>query len=340
MGSKNYRLLIILGLIAFVWNGCKPDEEDLPDTFTGAKVLIANQGNFGWGEGTLSVYYEGSETIDNEVYKRVNGESVGNVFQSIAKVEDKFYFVINNSGRLVVADTGFKKIDVVDDFISPRYFYQTDKYTGYMTDLYANKIYLMDLASNTSTAVLPTNHWAEKGVIAGDLFWYTAPATNKIFSLDITSDQFKDSIVVGEKPESIIRDKNGVIWVLCKGDESKNESAKLTSVRIEGGDITVISFDITGVPTSLAYDKENNSVYFLSDKIWVLRINEGSQPETWLEIPNAAFYTVAVNPASGDVYVSDVKDFVSKSTIYRYSREGALLDEFSAGIIAGDFFFP
>ncbi|MGY8847589.1 MAG: hypothetical protein ACKVLH_09555, partial [Bacteroidia bacterium] len=49
MGSKNYRLLIILGLIAFVWNGCKPDEEDLPDTFTGAKVLIANQGNFGWG---------------------------------------------------------------------------------------------------------------------------------------------------------------------------------------------------------------------------------------------------------------------------------------------------
>ena len=162
MGSKIYRLLIILGLIAFVWNGCKPDEEDLPDTFTGAKVLIANQGNFGWGEGTLSVYYEGSGTIDNEVYKRVNGESVGNVFQSIAKVEDKFYLVINNSGRLVVADTGFKKIDVVDDFISPRYFYQTDKYTGYMTDLYANKIYLMDLASNTSAAVLPTNHLGRK----------------------------------------------------------------------------------------------------------------------------------------------------------------------------------
>ena len=48
MGSKNYRLLIFLGLIAFVWNGCKPDEDVVPDTFTGAKVLIANQGNFGW----------------------------------------------------------------------------------------------------------------------------------------------------------------------------------------------------------------------------------------------------------------------------------------------------
>jgi hypothetical protein len=57
-------------------------------------------------------------------------------------------------------------------------------------------------------------------------------------------------------------------------------------------------------------------------------------------VSDAEFYTIAVNPASGDVYVSDVKDFVSKSTIYRYSREGALLDEFSAGIIAGDFFFP
>ena len=87
-------------------------------------------------------------------------------------------------------------------------------------------------------------------------------------------------------------------------------------------------------------DKENNSIYFLSDKVWVLRINGGSQPETWLEIPNAVFYAVAVNPISGNVYLSDTRDFVSRSTIYRYSREGALLDEFSAGIIAGDFFFP
>ena len=94
------------------------------------------------------------------------------------------------------------------------------------------------------------------------------------------------------------------------------------------------------MPTSLAYDKESHSIYFLSDRIWRFRPDEDNAPQSWVQVSDAEFYTVAVNPSSGDVYVSDVKDFVSKSTIYRYSREGALLDEFSAGIIAGDFFFP
>jgi YVTN family beta-propeller protein len=340
MGAKNYRLLIVLCLIAFIFNGCKSDEEVLPDVFSGSQVLVANQGNFGWGEGTLSVYYEGSKTIENEVYSSVNKTTLGNVFQSISSINDSYYFVINNSGKVVVTDTNFNETQTIEGFVSPRYVYNIDGSKAYVTDLYANKISILDLKSNRVINEIVTGQWAEKAVLLDGMFWYTAPNSNKVYGIDTDTDQLKDSIAVGEKPESIIRDKNGVIWVLCKGDESKNESAKLTSVRIEDGDITVISSDIKGVPTSLAYDEENNSIYFLSDKVWVLRINEGSQPETWLEIPNAAFYTVAVNPASGDVYVSDVKDFVSKSTIYRYSREGALLDEFSAGIIAGDFFFP
>jgi hypothetical protein len=40
------------------------------------------------------------------------------------------------------------------------------------------------------------------------------------------------------------------------------------------------------------------------------------------------------------VYVSDIHDFVQKSTIYRFSEAGDLLDEFKTGIIAGNFFFP
>lgn len=340
MGAKNYRLLIIFCLLAFVWNGCKPDEEVLPDTFTGTKVLIANQGNFGWGEGTLSVYYEGSKTIENEVYSSVNNSTLGNVFQSISRINDSYYFVINNSGKVVVTDTNFNETQTIDGFVSPRYVYDIDGSKAYVTDLYANKISILDLKSNTVTNEIVTGQWAEKAVLLDGMFWYTAPNSNKVYGIDTDTDQLKDSIAVGEKPESIIKDKNGVLWILCKGDESKNESAKLVSLRIEGADITVLGIDVAGVPTSLAYDKENNSIYFLSDKVWVLRINEGGQPETWLEIPNAVFYAVGVNPRSGDVYLSDTRDFVSRSTIYRYSREVALLDEFSAGIIAGDFFFP
>lgn len=335
-------LLFTLLLLTFLLSqGCKPDEEITPPgTFSGAQVLIANQGNFGWGEGTLSVYYEGSKSVDNEVYKEKNNESLGNVFQSISRVDDKYYFVINNSGRLVVTDTNFVKIDVVDDFTSPRYFYQTDENTGYMTDLYSDHIYLMDLESNASVATLENGHWSERGVIAKNKFWYTAPATDKIFSLDIESDLFQDSIVVGEKPESIVKDKDGTIWVLCKGDDSKNESAKLTAVTIDGGNLSTISIDVSGVPTSLAYDEKKHTLYFLSDGIWRFRPGLDKEPIAWKQLPGAVLYAAAVNPNTSDLYVADIKDYVSKSTIYRYSYDGELLDEFSAGIIAGDFFFP
>jgi len=340
MGTKNYRLLVVLSLIAFIFNGCKPDEEVLPDVFSGSQVLMANQGNFGWGEGTLSVYYEGSKTIENEAYSSVNKTTLGNVFQSISSTDDSYYFVINNSGKVVVTDTNFNETQTIEGFVSPRYVYDIDGSKAYVTDLYANKISILDLKSNRVINEIVTGQWAEKAVLLDGIFWYTAPNSKKVYGIDTDTDQLKDSIAVGEKPESIIRDKNGVIWVLCKGDESKNESAKLTSVKIESGDITFISLDIKGVPTSLAYDKESHSIYFLSDRVWRFRPDEDNAPKSWVQVLDAAFYTVAVNPASGDVYVSDVKDFVSKSTIYRYSREGALIDEFSAGIITGDFFFP
>jgi hypothetical protein len=342
MATKGSSLLAILVLFfSFSWSGCKSDEEEvIPETFRGAKVLIANQGNFGWGEGTLTVYYQSSKTVDNEVFKKKNNKSLGNVFQSISKVGDKYYFVINNSGRLVVSDTNFMEIDIVNDFVSPRYFYQTDKYTGYMTDLYSNYIYIVDLDLNASIVALENNHWSEQGVISNGTFWYTAPETNKIFSLDVASDLFQDSIVVGEKPESIVKDKDGTIWVLCRGDDSKDESGKLTSVSINGGDTAVASIGIDGVPTSLTYDAKSHTLYYLSNGIQRFRLGVDSSPKLWKDIPNSALYNAAVNPNNGDLYVSDVKDFVSKSTIYRYGSDGTLLDEFSAGIIAGDFFFP
>lgn len=335
-------LVIILLVTSLLINGCKPDEDVTPpEDFNGAQVLIANQGNFGWGEGTLSVYYEDSKTVDNEVFKRENGSSLGNVFQSISKVKDNYYFVINNSGRLVVMDTNFKEEKRVDDFTSPRYFYQTDENTGYMTDLYSKHIYLVDLESSSSVATLDNGHWSEQAVILDGTFWYTAPATNKIFSLDLDSDLYGDSIEVGEQPESIVKDKNGSLWVLCKGDASKNQSARLAQVASTGPSPVVVSQTIEGVPTSLAYDIASHTLYFIvDDGVYRLRLDIDTAAVRWKDLPGAALYELAVNPMNGDVYVSDVKDFVSKSTIYRFAQDGTLLDEFSAGIIAGDFFFP
>jgi len=336
MGSKNYRLLIIFCLLAFVWNGCKPDEEVLPDTFTGAKVLIANEGNFGWGEGTLSVYYEGSETIDNEVYKAKNKESLGNVFHSITSLKGYYFLVINNSGKIVITDSSFNKVKEITGLTSPRNIYQVTDDKAYITDLYANAIHVMNIKTLEITGAIPCNGHSEEGVISQGKFWFTAPETSNIYAVDISRDEIVDSTQVGVMPESIVLDKDLGIWVMCRG----RGVGKLVALDPSGSIDMSFSYEVTGVPTNLVYDDLLDVFYYLNTDICILDRSVSSDPSIWKSAENKVFYSLNINPSNNDVYVSDVKDFVSRSTIYRYSREGALLDDFSAGIIAGDFFFP
>ncbi len=341
MGTKNSCILVLLGCFGLLLNACAPDENlEVPALAEGAQVLIANQGNFGWGEGTLSVYYPQTKSIDHEVFKQANSASLGNVFQSITKVNQTYYLIINNSGRLVVTDTNFVEISRNDGFVSPRYFYQKDSETGYMTDLYANIIWVVDIKTGTIISQIKTNHWAEKGVILNNRFWYTAPETGKIFSVNTTTNNLQDSLKVGQQPESIVQDIDGDLWVLCRGDESVNEAAKITKVSTNGASPSVEAIEVQGVPTSLTYDAQQNVLYYLADGVYRFEIGVDKAPRLWQEVPDAALFAIAVNPQNGDVYVSDSKDFVSRSVVRRYDKDGEILDQFEAGIIAGFFFFP
>lgn len=341
--THNSSLITIL-LIAFLLiNGCKDDDaepEQNPPAAT--DILIANQGNFGWGVGTLTNYDSETKTTFDELYQARNQEELGNVFQSISHVDDQYYFVINNSGKIVVTDLDIKKTTEITGFNSPRYLYKVDVDKAYVTDLYANAISIVDLKTNEIIGEISTNGWSEKGVVRNGLFWFTAPANNKIYGVDIGIDQIVDSVIVGYAPESLILDEQESLWVLCTGGGPQSAIGTLTSVIFLTDQRIVKGNVVPGLPTNLSYDRATKAFYFISNEGIYRATTDGVLTRSRLWIPNEekSFYALKVNPVNSELYVSDVKDFVSKSTIYRYASNGELLDEFSAGIIAGDFFFP
>ncbi len=342
MGSKNHCLLGTV-LLAFLWvlPSCKDDEQPPVVEVQGGEILIANEGNFGWGEGTLSIYNEATKVVQNEVYKAKNNESLGNVFQSIEEFEGKYFFVINNSGKIVVTDTNLVKQTEITGLTSPRNMYKVADNKVYITDLYADAIAILDLAELKIIGSIPCNGHSEEGILKGDKFWFTAPETSNIYAVDITTDNITDSIALGWMPEGIVKDKNDVIWVLNRGDASKNEDAKISSVQIATGIVLVNSQSLGGAPTNLVYDRELERLYYLNEDVYSLGTNPDlEEPIKWLKADGSIFYSIEVNPNNNEVYLSDVRDFTSQSIIYRYSKDGELLDEFSAGIITGDFFFP
>jgi hypothetical protein len=47
---------------------------------------------------------------------------------------------------------------------------------------------------------------------------------------------------------------------------------------------------------------------------------------------SGAFHSLDVNPETGDLWLTSIPDFVTQSTVYRYSSGGALISSWQTGI--------
>jgi hypothetical protein len=332
------RLLIVLSIISILFASCKDDPIQEPVKIGENNLLISNEGNFGWGEGTLSLYNKETQEVQNEVYKAQNNEALGNVFQSISNIDGQYFLVVNNSNKIVITDSAFNKKDEVLGLTSPRFIYQVGAEKAYVTDLYAKAISVVNLASKQVIKKITFNGWSEKGVIANNEFWVTGVETEYVYIIDIDVDTIKDSVQCGFATESIVLDQNNHVWVLSKGDQSQNKSATLTEIEPSSRNVLERK-EITGLPTNMVYYENGNQLFYIKNGIWSMEASTNQTPSMWLASNNNNYYNITVDQESGEVYVSDIHDFVQKSTISRFSTNGMLLNDFKAGIIAGNFFF-
>ena len=93
---KNWIIILTL-LILF---SCKKDELgpqciSCPKgsiTSQNADVLIINEGNFGWGNGSLSLYKPSLKAVTNQIYRSANSNTpLGDVVQSAYQYNSKIY---------------------------------------------------------------------------------------------------------------------------------------------------------------------------------------------------------------------------------------------------------
>ena len=306
-------------------------------------VLISNQGNFGWGEGTLSLYDASNQTIENEVYQKTNDESLGNVFQSITKIGSEYYLVINNSGKIVVTDSLFKKKTEITGLTSPRRCYQVGNSKAYVTDLYSDAITVINTTTNEITGDIRIGGATEYGVVFEDKFWCVSEDTDSLYAIDISTNRISFSTYVGANPIGIEITNNEDLIILCAGDSEKAKRPSVVVYSIKLGPIFMLRMDLDSdaEPSSLAYSPKDNHILFC-DRGKLYQVDNDNAFEFFevFDFEGGTMYALDVNRETGEIYASDAIDFVSKSKIYRISRGYDLLDDFSAGIITGDFFFP
>jgi len=309
-------------------------------------VFIVNEGNFWYGNATLSFYDPEKKTVINKLFYNVNALPLGDVGQSMSIFGKKGYIVINNSGKVYVIDTGTAKyIGIITGLTSPRYVHFISSNKAYITDLYAGEITVFDPETNQITGSIVTKGHpsTEQMVQIGDFVYVTCWSfDNTILVIDTKNNSIKGEFKTGKQPGSIVVDKANKLWVMCDGGWGKNGTGIPVLQRIDpaSGNIE-LSLELSSNTNvkRLAINGTRDTLFFINKGVWKIPFTAEEMPDSPF-IPNdKLLYGLGINPRNSEVYFSNAIDYSQKGVVYRYSSGGAKIDSFKTGIIPGAFCF-
>lgn len=331
----------------------KWDYGDVMEDFnvSGSGLFITCEGNFQYGNASLSYYDPATNQVQNEVFFRANGMKLGDVAQSMCIYGNKGWIVVNNSHVIFAIDINtFKETGRIENLTSPRYIHFLSDEKAYVTQLWDNRIFIVNPRSYEITGYIQVPDMAmgsgstEQMVQYGKYVYCTCWSyQNRIIKIDTETDMVVDALTVGIQPNSLVIDKYNKMWTITdggyEGSPSGYEAPSLYC--IDAATFTVekqFRLKAGDNPSELQLNGDRDTLYWINNDIWCMDVTATAVPaRPFLEYRDTKYYGLTVNPVNGEVYVADAIDYQQQGIIYRYSPQGQLIDEFYAGITPGAF---
>lgn len=341
--SSMLKLSIMVICCALVFVGCDKtpntvsDEPSVTDT-TAQGIFICNEGNFQWGNASLSLYNSATGSVQEDVYKAVNGKGLGDVLQSMNIINGMAYLLVNNSKKIEVIDAKTcKSMYTITGLNSPRYLLPISGQKAYVSDLYEKAVYVLDLTSKQITKKIACGTWTEQMVLLNQKAFVCGTNSSYVYVINTQTDLLEDSIALGYGAQYIVKDKHQKLWILSNG---KAPIVPQLFCINEGGMIEkTFNFGSEDLPSRLIISPSLDKLYWLNKGIFAMDITANVLPTTPLvEAASRNFYGLGYNPHKNQLMASDAKDFVQKSEVYLFDTLGNLKGNFRTQINSGYFY--
>lgn len=335
---KNFvRITLLLTLLS---SCIKSPEEKVGTFLSGSGVFILNEGNFRGGNGSVSFYSYDSVNIYNDLFSKVNGRPLGDVPNSMKLYGANAYIVVNNSGKIEVVDkTTMESVATITDLISPRNIYFVNKDLAYVTSLYSDSVAIINVRTNSISGYINLRRSSE-AIVAFENFAFVSNwvGGDELMVVNTTTNMVVDSVKVAVEPESMVLDKNNMLWVLCNGGWARQNFAELIKIdtRTRRIEKRMVFPDKNTSPSCLNIDGNGETLYYLDGGVRKMNITSLSLPSSAF-IPEGShyFYKFGVNPVNGDIFITDAKDFQQKGVVMYHNSAGELISTLNADIIPG-----
>lgn len=319
-------------------------------------LYVLNEGNMGSSKSSLDFYDFEKDTMYLNVFNKANPEIVkglGDVGNDLKIYGSKLFIVVNNSNKIEVTDALSVKSLKTINLNQCRYitFYKSNAYVtsndGYVA--------VIDTASLTIIDTIHVGRNPEQLVVADSKLYvansggYSPPNYDSTISvIDLNTHKEIRKIPVAINLHRLAVDSKGNIYATSRGDYYTTPSALyLVDTKTE---VVTKKFEIGASNLAIKGD----SLYLYQHEF---SMNTGDYETNYSLINtntlhvNPGFitdgtgkniftpYGLIVHPQTGNIFISDAKDYVSPGTLYCYSREGKLKWSVMTGDIPGSFEF-
>ncbi|MDR2963262.1 MAG: hypothetical protein LBU90_06500 [Bacteroidales bacterium] len=334
-------LCCILGFSA-----CNRTDNPQPTVDVINGYFVVCEGTFGHNNGEIT-FIDSVGHVTNEVFKTVNGRTLGDIVQSLTIVDSLAFIVVNNSQKIeVIHAKTFQSVKTLDDarFTYPRYVQKLDDNrilvtNGHGMQMNDDFVYVVNSHTFEITNAIPTgagpNQMVQQNgrIFVANFGGWTNDSTITVINANTLA--IEQTVKVGDMPSSMEIDSDGNIIIFCKGLSTYDPTTWEATV-VSNSKIVKVNTSTLAAQTLYTYNRQiqnqsanviayANKTLYVSDDDGVYTFDATfSAPQKLLSTANA-FYGINIIGSTLWLCVGDP----ANSQAIQYTLQGTKVKSFN-----------